>query len=252
MTLSFFQYPYGSDNYGVLVRDEAAGITAAVDAGDIKAAKTALRETGWTLDQIWITHHHGDHTAGLTALKAATGATVYGPGSKIAGIDHVLKDGDHFDFGPHRVEILETPGHTLDMLNFHVPGEKVVFTGDTLFVLGCGRVFEGTSPQMWESLQKLAALPPETVVYCAHEYTLANGKFALSVDPRNGELIDRMEHFEALRSDGAPTVPTTIAEELKTNPFLRAHDPAIRKELGMEDASEAEVFTEIRARKDRF
>jgi len=254
MALEIYQYPYGPGaNYGVLLHDPSSGATASVDAGDAEALRAALARTGWTLSEIWITHHHADHTDGVVEIKAETGCTVIGPkpvSAPIAGVDTRYGDGDSFDFSGHEVRVIHTPGHTTDMINFHLPAEGIVFTGDTLFVMGCGRIFEGDGPMMHASLQKLAALPAETVVYCSHEYTEANVAFALTVDPENPDLRARAEAVAALRAEGKPTVPTTLAEELATNPFLRAHDRAIRKTLGLEGASDAEVFTEIRRRKD--
>jgi len=250
MALNFHQFPYGSDNYGVLVHDDATGRTACVDAGDANASLAALSKLGWTLSDIWITHHHGDHTAGLAEMKSQTGAKVTGP--DLPHVDLVVGEGDVFDFPGTRVRILETPGHTLDMLNFYLEDDGTVFTGDTLFVLGCGRLFEGDAEQMHVSLQKLVNLPGETTVYCSHEYSMANADFALSVDPSNADLIRRADEIKGLRATNQPTVPTTIADELATNPFLRAGDRAIRQGLGMIDATDAAVFAELRARKDRF
>lgn len=255
MALEIFQFPYGSDNYGVLVHDAQSGATACVDAGDAGAVFAALEQTGWNLSQLWITHHHGDHIAGLEAVKARTGAQVIGPGygkaGAIPGLDVRVKEGDRFDFAGHPVAVLHTPGHTLDMVNFHLGNDGILFSGDTLFVAGCGRLFEGDAEMMWESLGKLMALPPETVVYCSHEYTAANMRFALSVDGDNTALREKAARVERLRAEGKPTVPTTIAEELATNPFLRAADPGLRRGLGMEKATDAEVFAEVRRRKDR-
>lgn len=251
--LQLHQYPYDSDNYGVLLHDSESGATACIDTGNAPATQRALDETDWTLSEIWITHHHGDHTAGLTAVKSATGAKVYGPAySDIGQIDVRLSDGEEFKFADSTVRIIHTPGHTTDMINFYIPSEKLVFTGDTLFTLGCGRIFEGDADMMWNSLQKLMALPKDTLVYSSHEYTLANAAFALSVDSDNAELQARAEHFKAMRERGEPTVPSTLAEELSTNPFLRASDPAIRATLGLQNSTDAEVFAEIRRRKDAF
>ena len=250
MRLAIHQFSYNDDNYGVLLHDADSGETALVDAGDANAASAALAESGWSLTQIWITHHHGDHTAGLAAL-ADDGVEVFGP----CGVDHVhtiLADGDSFAFAGRAVEVIATPGHTLDMLNFHLPSEKLAFTGDTLFAMGCGRIFEGDAPMMWNSLEKLMALPDDTVVYCAHEYTAANAKFALSVDAGNEALQRRAAAVDELRAAGQPTVPTMMALEKTTNPFLRAGDQAIRAHLGMAADSDAAVFGEIRARKDSF
>jgi len=248
--LQIHQFPCLSDNFGVLGHDPASGETFAVDAPDGDAVLAALAETGWTLTHVLVTHYHDDHIQGIAKVKAATGATVIGPAG-IATVDRTVAEGDTIELAGESIRVIATPGHTLDMLNFYLPKAGVVFTGDTLFAMGCGRVFEGTPQMMWASLEKLMALPGETQVYCGHEYTLANGKFAMTVDAGNPDLAQRMKEVEALRAAGKPTLPTTIALELKTNPFLRAGDPAIRKALGMEAASDAEVFAEVRGRKDR-
>lgn len=255
MSLEFHQFAYNDDNYGVLVHDPKTGETACVDAGDAVAVMDALDVTGWRLTQLWITHHHWDHTDGLAQVKAETGCHVYGPdyvgGGAIDRLDTKLRDGDHISIAGRKVQILHTPGHTTDMINFYIPDAGVVFTGDTLFTMGCGRIFEGTADMMWESLKKLMALPKDTLVYSAHEYTLANAAFALTIDPENEALKNRADLIQRLREDGRATVPSTLALERETNPFLRASDPAIRANLKMEHATDAQVFTEIRARKDR-
>lgn len=255
MTLQFHQFPYGSDNYGVLVHDDVSGETACVDAGDADAVLGALEATGWSLSELWITHHHADHVDGLLAVKARGGCKVLGPvarGTAIEGVDQHLAEGDSFMFGTHKVDVLQTPGHTLDMINFHLGNDKVVFTGDTLFAMGCGRLFEGSPALMWDGLSKLLKLPDDTTIYCSHEYTLANAAFALSVDPENKALIARAAEVKAMREAGKPTVPTNMAIERATNPFLRADDAGMRAFLGLQNASDVEVFTEVRARKDKF
>lgn len=253
MTLEFHQFPYGDDNYGVLVHDNVSNQTACVDAGDAAAVFKALEEKGWSLNQLWITHHHADHVDGLMEVKEKTGCHVIGPEKSvgnIAGLDQGVSEDDQFGLGEHIVEVIETPGHTLDMVNFYLPDDGVVFTGDTLFSMGCGRLFEGAPTLMWDSLRKLLALPENTVIYCSHEYTAANAAFALTIDPSNVALVQRAAEVKALRAAGKPTVPTDMAIERATNPFLRADDTAIREYLGMATATDAEVFTEIRARKD--
>jgi hydroxyacylglutathione hydrolase len=249
--LNIHQFTYGGDNYGVLLQEPDSGATALVDAGDATAALAALAETGWSLSQIWLTHHHGDHTAGTTEIVAATNAGVHGPAS-IASVTTPVADGGEIDFGGVKVTAIATPGHTMDMLNFHIPSEKLLFTGDTLFAMGCGRLFEGDAATMWASLCKLMSLDDETVIYCGHEYTAANADFALSVDPDNDALLRRVAAVRDLRSAGQPTIPTMLALEKLTNPFLRASDPSIRAHLGMADADDVDVFTEIRLRKDNF
>jgi len=252
---AYHQFLYGSDNYGVLVHDPETQQTAAIDAGDAGRYRQALDEKGWQLSHILITHHHGDHTEGLEELAAQTGAHVYGPAGNNAGHAHIMtrvSDGDEIAFAGEQIKVLHTPGHTLDMLNFHLPTESVCFTGDTLFSLGCGRVFEGDFGMMWNSLSKLMALPSDTIIYSSHEYTEANARFALSVDPENQKLKNRAAEIDSKRRQGQPTVPSLLSEEMATNPFLRASDSGIRAHLGMQGATDAEVFAEIRTRKDNF
>ena len=254
-SLTVHLYRYMSDNYGVLLHNPTTGDTACIDTGDAQATLSELQSKGWSLSEIWVTHHHADHTAGVSDVKAATGASVIGPkavSQAIESIDKTVGDGDSFMFSGTEVRVLHTPGHTLDMLNFYLPEEQIVFTGDTLFTMGCGRLFEGTAEQMHESLSKLTSLPPQTSVYGSHEYTLANAQFALSVDADNEALQQKYQQVQQLVSAGEPTVPSTIAEELATNPFLRANNAAIRKNLNMQNDSDASVFAEIRRRKDNF
>jgi hydroxyacylglutathione hydrolase len=237
MALHFHQFAYRSDNYGVLIHEDETGETACIDAGDAQATFQALDEKGWKLSELWITHHHADHTSHIGEIIEKTGAHVIGPdyGSKIAGVNQAIKEGDIFEFAGHKITPIHTPGHTMDM-----------------FVMGCGRLFEGSSEVMWQSLQKLMGLPPETMIYCAHEYTIANAAFALSVDPKNEDLQNRSELVTAIRAADQSTVPTMLSIELATNPFLRIGNEKIREHLGMVDASDTEVFTEIRKRKDNF
>jgi len=251
MKFQYHQFKYGSDNYGVLVHDTKTKETVAVDAGNSTGYLNALKEMGWSLTQIWITHHHGDHTDGLSDLKKQTGAKVFGPKS-IEYVDVGLSEGDQFEFSGEHVRVLETPGHTLDMLNFYLKSEETIFTGDTLFVMGCGRLFEGSAAQMYNSISKLLELPRETIVYCSHEYTLANAKFALSVDPENIELINRYKSVEVTLKNGLPTVPTTIKRELQTNPFCRFGNIAIRRKLEMIESNDSSVFKKLRELKDSF
>jgi len=244
-----------SDNYGVLLHHSERNETVNIDTGDASATLDHLKQQGWTLTEQWVTHHHADHTAGVVELKAATKALTVGPtqlSKPIDGLDKTVSDGDTFQFAGLQVQVIHTPGHTKDMMNYYIPSEKLLFTGDTLFTLGCGRLFEADAITMHTSLGKLAALPEDTIVYSSHEYTIANAKFAVSVDPDNQLLKKRLEIIESLRANGKPTVPSTIAEELQTNPFLRASDAGIRKHLGMQDAADSAVFAEIRKRKDEF
>jgi len=248
-------FPCRSDNFGVLLHDPVSGATASIDAPEEGPILDALARRGWTLSHIFTTHHHNDHVEANLALKERFGATIIGPAgeaARIPGIDQALNDGDSFDFAGRRVEVIVTPGHTLGHICFHLPEEKLLFAADTLFALGCGRLFEGTPAQMWGSLTRLAALPDDTIVYFGHEYTLSNARFAKTIDPDNAALLSRVAEIESLRAAGGFTAPTTIGVEKATNPFLRAADPAIRRHLDMETASDGEVFAEIRARKDRF
>lgn len=244
--------PMLDDNYAYLLRDPATGTTGVIDPAE--SAPVLDRLAGGRLDWILLTHHHADHIAGAPALKDATGARIAGPGSerrRIGGMDLELAEGDSFLFGEEPVKVLETPGHTSGHISYWFAGAEAVFCGDTLFALGCGRLFEGDAPTMWRSLGKLVALPDATRVFCGHEYTLSNARFALGIDPDNQALRRRARDIERLRAAGHPTIPTTIGIEKATNPFLRAADPSIRRHLGLEQASDAEVFGEIRRRKDR-
>jgi hydroxyacylglutathione hydrolase len=253
MALQIEVIPVLSDNYMYLLHEPEEGVTAVVDPPVAGTVLGRLDAAGRRLDWILSTHHHGDHTGGNLELKAATGCRIAGPAGErdaIPGIDVVLSEGDVFALGAERATVIETPGHTRGHVSYWFAGANALFCADALFVLGCGRLFEGTAAQMWASLSKLAALPGEARVYCGHEYTLANARFARTVDPDNPALAERAERIEQMREEGRPTVPSTIAEELVTNPFLRAQDPAIRRHLGLESASDAEVFAEIRRRKD--
>ena len=256
MALICYQFAYHSDNYGFLLHDAETGQTAAIDAGCADSYQLALNKTGFTLTEIWITHHHWDHSDGLADLKAATGAKVIGPANTKDAIakscDRMISDGEEFLFSGQPVNIIATPGHTLDMMNYHLPQEKMLFSGDSLFVLGCGRLFEGDGPMMWQSLEKIKALPDDTVIYSAHEYAVANAAFAITIDPDNTALQKRVKQITEFGEKGVPTVPSMLADEMATNPFLRADDAVIRAHLGMQGSSDAAVFSEIRHRKDRF
>ncbi len=252
-TLQIEQFMCRSDNFGVLVHDTATGATASIDAPEENPILDVLEEKGWQLTHIFTTHHHMDHVAANQALKDKFSAEIIGPaGSKIPGLDRAVGDGDRFTFAEYDVDVIATPGHTLDHICYHIPGIQTAFTADTLFALGCGRVFEGTPQQMYDSLCKLAALPDETVIYCGHEYTETNARFALTVDPGNQQLVQRATDINDLMALGKPTLPTTIGLEKVTNPYLRTCDPGIRHLLGMEDAPDVEIFAEIRRRKDNF
>ncbi|MEX3011585.1 hydroxyacylglutathione hydrolase [Hoeflea sp. TYP-13] len=248
-------FPCREDNFGVLIHDPQTGVTASIDAPEEAPIVEALNRTGWELNHILITHHHYDHVEANSVLKAKYRADITGPASeadKIPGIDRTVRDGDSFHFGSFSVEVIETPGHTLGHVCYYIPDAAVLFAADTLFALGCGRVFEGTPQQMHHALQKLAALPGETEVYFGHEYTEANARFAVTIDPENAALVQRASEIQKMRAAGIATCPTTIEAERATNPFLRAADPAVRANLGMEDADDVAVFAEIRKRKDNF
>lgn len=244
-----------SDNYGYLVHDPESGETACIDTPETAPILDRLSQKGWVLSHIWNTHHHYDHAGNNLEIKQATGCQIIGPAGeadKIPGIDRAVDDGDVVQLGAHQAHILNVGGHTLGHIAYHLPATAHAFVGDSLFALGCGRVFEGTMAQMWGSLQKLAALPRATQVFCAHEYTAANAAFAATIDPDNPNLQQRIAEITALRAQNQPTVPTNIGVELDTNPFLRPADASIRQHLNMVDASDADVFAEIRARKDSF
>jgi hydroxyacylglutathione hydrolase len=246
MPLQVHQFPVLKDNYGFLIRDEATGKTGCVDTPDAKAILAELGRLGWRLDMILNTHWHPDHAGGNAEIKAATGCEIVGPQevTRIAPLDRPLHDGDEVRLGDTHFRVLDTGGHTLGHISYHDAADGVAFVGDTLFALGCGRLFEGTAQQMWTSLSRLAALPDETLVYCAHEYTAANAKFALSVDS-GPALRARAQEVFAARARGEPTVPTSIGLEKAANPFLRA--PELRPGL-----PEAEAFAEVRHAKDVF
>jgi hydroxyacylglutathione hydrolase len=248
MTLTVRQFPCLSDNYGFLIRDEASGLTATVDTPDADAVLAALGAAGWGLDFILNTHWHPDHAGGNAAIKAATGAEIVGPSevTRIAPLDRTVADGDVVDLGETRFAVIGCGGHTLGHVAYFDAAGGVAFVGDTLFALGCGRVFEGTAEQMWTSLQRLAALPDDTAVYCAHEYTAANARFALTLD-HDPALKARAEAVFAARARGEPTVPTSIGLEKATNPFLRA--PLL---AGGGGAPDYQAFAAIRAAKDGF
>ncbi|MEQ8256875.1 MULTISPECIES: hydroxyacylglutathione hydrolase [Roseovarius] len=255
MTLQIETVPCLSDNYAFLAHDPETGDTAVVDVPEAAPILKALADKGWSATHVLITHHHADHVQGLDELLAEHDAKVVGhaaDASRLPKLDIALNDGDTVTIGSDTGTVMDVSGHTIGHIAFHFPDSKVAFTADSLMALGCGRVFEGTMPQMWDSLSKLAALPPDTTICSGHEYTAANGRFAVTIDPDNPALISRVKAVEAARDQGKPTVPSTLSEELATNPFLRATDPAVQAHLGMTGADAADVFAEIRTRKDNF
>ena len=255
MPFDLVTIPCLSDNYAFLLHDNQTGATAVIDVPEAGPIDAELSKRGWTLSEIWLTHHHPDHIQGVPALLEKHPARVLGAKNDIQRLPPLglaLEEGENFTFAGSSVQVMDVSGHTIGHIALYVPDAQVVFTADSLMALGCGRLFEGTPAQMWKSLNKLAALPEDTIVCSGHEYTTSNAKFALTVDPDNPDLISRSRDIDQARSKGLPTVPSTLATELKTNPFLRAADPEIRAQLGMENATNIDVFAEIRARKDRF
>lgn len=255
MSIEIIQLPCLQDNYGYLIHDHDTGLTATVDTPEVDAITSALKERNWKLTHILNTHHHFDHAGGNLELKAQTGCTIVGAKidqKRIPGIDLCVSDGEIFLFGENEVLITETPGHTVGHIVYYFSDQKIAFVGDTLFSLGCGRLFEGTADQMWKSLQKIMEWPDETLIYCAHEYTQANAKFAASIEPDNKDLQQRIVEVDQLREEGDATIPTTLGIEKKTNPFLRPDSLEIRHHLGMIDNSDEEVFARIRSLKDNF
>ncbi len=255
MPIDVRQFPCFADNYGFLVRDEATGVVASIDTPEPEKIEAALAAAGWRLDLILNTHHHWDHAGGNLALKEKWGARVIGPAGeadKIPGLDEAVGEGEVVQVGASSATVFDTPGHTAGHIAYHFAEDGVAFVGDTLFALGCGRLFEGAPAEMWASLKKLAALPDETVVYCAHEYTEANARFALSLGEENPALAARAAHIFELRATGEPTVPTTIGAERAANPFLRAAEASLAAALGLDGATPVEVFAETRRLKDAF
>lgn len=256
MAIEIHQFICLEDNFGLLVRDEETGAVAAIDAPDGGAIAAEAARLGWRLSHVLLTHHHLDHVQGVPALRRAfPGLRVVGARKdayRLGALDLEVCEGDHIALGRTRARVLETPGHTSGHLAFHFLDDEALFVGDTLFSLGCGRVFEGTMETMYDSLQKLADLPDETRVYCGHEYTQANARFALTVDPENPMLAQRAREVDALRASGKFTLPTTIELERATNPFLRAEDPLVQKAMGMSAADPVEVFARMRERKNVF
>ena len=253
--LEVYQFPCLQDNYGFLIHDSATGATATIDTPEVAPINRALADKGWQLTHILNTHHHYDHAGGNDALKAQWQCQVVGAAidaERIPGIDLEVKDGESLAFGSAQAEVLEVPGHTSGHIAYYFAEAQIAFVGDTLFALGCGRLFEGTPQQMNDSLNKLMALPDDTVVYCAHEYTEANAAFAATVEPDNPALQQRIQDIQRLREAGQPTVPTSIGLERATNPFVRADSSELQSVLGMVGADAVDVFAETRRRKDHF
>ena len=255
MPLEIVTVPCLSDNYAYLANDPATGATMVVDVPEAAPILNALAEREWHASHILITHHHDDHIAGVRAMAAATGARVIGAAAdthRLPHLDEAVAPGDTIRIGMFEGRVIDVSGHTVGHVAYYFPDAGAVFTADSLMALGCGRVFEGTPAMMWDSLSRLAALPPETLVYSGHEYAQSNARFALTIEPDNPALISRANAIAEARNAGRPTVPTTLSHELATNPFLRANLPGVKELIGMPGASDAEAFAEIRGRKDRF
>ncbi|MEX0942706.1 MAG: hydroxyacylglutathione hydrolase [Pseudomonadales bacterium] len=253
--LQVHQFPCLSDNYGYLIHDQDNDLTASIDTPEVSAINRALKDKGWTLTHILNTHHHFDHAGGNLELKEQWNCTIVGArndAKRIPGIDIQVADGDTYDFGNHTARIFDVSGHTIGHIAYYFAQDKALFCGDALFALGCGRLFEGTPEQMWNSLQKLLDLPDETAVYCAHEYTQANARFAVTVEPQNQALQARAREIDELRANGKPTVPSTIGLEKATNPFLRPMSTDLQGTIGLTGHDLTEVFAETRRRKDNF
>jgi hydroxyacylglutathione hydrolase len=247
--------PMLTDNYAYLLHDEASGATAILDPSEAQPALDAAAARGWTISHILDTHHHHDHCGGNLGIKQATGAKVVGSAydrERIPGIDLAVDEQSGFDFAGHKAQVLFIPGHTRGHIAFHFADSKAVFCGDTLFSIGCGRMFEGTPDVMWPSLLKLRALPDDTRIYCGHEYTEANIRFARAADPDNAALKARADEAKRLRAAGRPTIPALLGAEKQANPFLRADAPELAARFGGRDKPAHEIFGAIRAAKDRF
>jgi hydroxyacylglutathione hydrolase len=252
--LTIHMFPCLKDNYGYLLHDAASGMTAAVDTPDAHEIALQLEAKGWRLTHILNTHHHADHAGGNLELKRRTGCTIVGPradAGRIPGIDVTVGEGDVVELGAHRASVYDTPGHTRGHIVYHFAADRAAFVGDTLFAMGCGRLFEGTPGQMWSSLQKILQWPDDTRIYCAHEYTQSNARFALTVEPQNRLLQERAASVARLRAAGTATVPSTLGERA-TNPFLRPQSGDLRANVGLSGAPDVEVFAKTRALKDAF
>jgi hydroxyacylglutathione hydrolase len=255
MPAEIYLFPCLTDNFGVLIHDPASGATASIDAPEAAPVEAALKKTGWRLSEILVTHHHGDHTAGIGELKAAHRCRVIAPraeAQRIAHVDETVGEGDTVRVGALEGRVLETPGHTAGHISYFFPADQLAFVGDTLFSIGCGRVIEGNAEMMWHSLLKLRALPDDTRFYCGHEYTAANIRFAKTIEPNNKALAARATEVTKLLAAGKPTIPATIGAEKAENPFLRADVPEVAKSVGLVGSPAWKVFAEIRERKNRF
>jgi len=253
--LQIQQIPVLKDNYIYLIHDAKSGETAVVDPAIAEPVLDVLKQNGWNLTYILNTHHHADHVGGNLSLKQQTNCQIIGSVNdqqRIPEITTKVNEADTLKLGEYSIQVINCTGHTSGHIAFYIPAANALFCGDTLFAMGCGRLFEGTAEQMQQSLKKFTTLPLDTKIYCAHEYTEANAQFALSVEPENKDLLATIEHVKQLRRNQQPTVPTTLSQELATNPFLRTNSPEIQKRLLMQGAPELAIFTELRERKNRF
>ena len=254
VVIEIHQFPCLNDNYGYLVHEPASGRTIAVDTPDAEAYLAEAGKLGWLISEIWNTHWHPDHAGGNLKIKEATGCRIIGPAgeaAKIPGLDAAVKGGGEVQLGQATAKVIDVPGHTLGHIAYHFADQDTAFVGDAVFALGCGRVFEGTMEMMWESLKRIKKLPKRTRLYCAHEYTLSNAKFAVTIEPENKALKEYVAWIEQRRAEGKPTVPALLERELETNPFLRADLPEMQLAMG-HAGNAAATFGEIRGRKDRF
>lgn len=257
MALEILTIPCLSDNYAFLIHNTGTGETALVDVPEAAPILSVLNARGWQLTDVLLTHHHWDHIDGLPDLRAGLpdSPRIWGAAAdahRLPPLDRALNDGDQVQICGETVQIMDVSGHTLGHIAFHFPQTEALFSADSLMVMGCGRLFEGTPAQMWESLKKMDALPAKTRLFSGHEYTASNLAFALSLEPANPQLILLSERVAALREAGKPTIPSDLAQERKTNPFLRAKEADLKVAIGMPNAPDVDVFTEIRARKDKF
>ncbi len=255
MALELVVVPCRTDNYAYLVHDPVSGETALIDVPAAAPVLAALKTHGWTLSDIWITHHHDDHISGVAEVRAATGAMVLGAAAdahRLPPLDLALDETSSFSIGSLSVRVIDVSGHTVGHIAYYIEDAGLAFTADSLMSAGCGRMFEGNAPDYWRSLQKLAAMPPDTLICSGHEYTTSNLAFAMSLEPGNPALMLRSATVAALRAEGTPSVPVKLSEEMATNPFLRAGTPELKAAVGMPSATDTEVFAELRSRKDRF
>jgi len=253
--LEVAQFRCRSDNFGLLIHDKTSGLTAAIDTPDGEKIWKELHERNWQLSHIFNTHHHYDHVPGNEMLKERTGCTIIGAkmdAHRIPGIDIQLTDGEQYLFGNQEITMIETPGHTMGCVCYYVEEDRLLFTGDTLFSMGCGRLFEGSAQIMWHSLQKIKALPEDTKIYCGHEYTLTNAEFALEIEPGNKALQARANEVRELRRNRQDTLPISLSTEKATNPFLRTDSTEIQNFFNLQGASQTKIFAAIRARRNQF